>query len=1605
MLTLIPDWAEKQIDEIPIASCDFSKLYNEEKGLFSIGFNIEENKLTDSYYDLLASEARQASLIAISKKDVPSKHWRNLSRTMTTMDRYNGLISWSGTAFEYLMPNIIVKQENGSLLSESIKFMIMSQKEYAKKLEIPWGFSESAYYLKDLNGNFQYKAIGIPWLGLKRGLEEDIVVSSYASIMAINEDAKEVILNIKRLENEGMYGKFGFYESIDYTPIRMKKGMKNMIVSTYMAHHQALILLSINNFFKDNILQKRLSLNPEIAAIQILLQETMTEKRIITKENKTKPTKIQYQDYENYAQRVYTKTKQELPICNVIANNNYSVVMNLKGEGYSKYKNYIVNKFKSTSSESQGIFFYMKNIKNKRVWTSNDMKYLSKADKYEAVFTEDSDKIKRVDGPIESTCKVTLSSNSPVEIRSLQLTNHGVEEETIEITTAIEPVIDTLEGYNSHPAFKNLFLIYEYLEEENIFIIKRKNRENTNKGLYLAVFLYTENDTIGDLEYEIDKEKFQGRGNFNLPNMVQNSIPFSKKIQFVTDPILALRKTICLKPDEIANFNLLISVSEDRETAIENIKEYQNEEKIKKAFELSIAKSDTEARYLGLNAKQIETYQKILGYILFSNPMQSKEIFKNEYYPKEDLWKYGISGDLPILLVKIRDSNEIEILEEILKAYEFFRLKNIDIDLVILNQEPNSYEKYTKENIQNSILNANLGYMQNIKGGIFVLDIDQFSSLEFYSNFIIDASKGPLIRQIQDLEEEYLENVKQIGEKVPTKFEIYEEQDSLVKENKQNDLLYYNEYGGFSSDGKEYMISINKENRLPTVWSHIMSNNNFGTLVTDSMGGFTWSKNSRLNKISSWSNNQVIDEPSEVIYMQDQESLKTWSIGLNPMPDDKNYNVYYGFGYAKYNHTSIDIQQNLTTFVPNQDSLKISILDLKNISTAKKKLNIIYYTKPVLGEDELKTNKNIDIKFQDNSNMILMQNKSNTDFKQITYLSCSEKIKSYTGSAKEFFGEGNLSNPDGLKNVSFSNSNSLGKDTVIAFQIDLELEAFERKEIIFILGTENNILDCQDKVYKYTKIGKVEEELEQVKNNWKKILERVQVTTPIESFNILMNGWLIYQTLSCRMNAKSAFYQSGGAFGFRDQLQDTIALKYFLTDLMKNQIIKHSKRQFIEGDVEHWWHEETNRGIRTKFSDDLLWLVYVVEEYINFTGDYDILNIETPYIEGEILEENIDEKYDEHHESKIKENIFMHCIRAIEKSLQFGENGLPKIGSGDWNDALNKVGNKGKGESVWLGFFLYDILQKWIPICEDRIQKLSENDETNENENTNTSEIENIEAKIEKYKKVLEQLKKTLNTNAWDGRWYRRAFMDNGDILGSMQNEECKIDGISQSWSIISKAGENDKKYISMESLENHLIDRENGIIKLLDPPFEKSNLEPGYIKAYLPGTRENGGQYTHAAIWTIIAETILGFGDKATELFRMINPIEHSKTKETSKKYKVEPYVVSADIYGQGNLAGRGGWSWYTGSSSWMYEAGLHYILGFTINEGYLSINPCIPKDWKDYKIHYKYENSIYNIHVKNPNGKNTGVEEMYLNGQKIEEKKVKLVDNYKVNEIEIIM
>ena len=704
----------------------------------------------------------------------------------------------------------------------------------------------------------------------------------------------------------------------------------------------------------------------------------------------------------------------------------------------------------------------------------------------------------------------------------------------------------------------------------------------------MGVTLSTNSETIGDLEYEISESKLVGRGNLGIPQMIENSIPLSKKIGLVTEPIVAMKRTVKIKPQEIVNVDFILSVGEDEKQVKQNLEKYKIYENVNNEFELSKARVEAESRYLRIKGKEIAIYQKILSYIIFDNPVKSerlKRINPGEY-KQSNLWKYGISGDLPIVLVKIKDVNDGYIVKEVLKAYEFFRTKNVETEIVILDEEKHSYENYVREEIENEILNRHMSYLKNIRGGIFSLatgevDKKDICLLELIACVTVDSQKGGLENNIKDLEEEYLDKYKMVNEAENSVILPDEEDKDIdVLENSEK-LKYYNEYGGFSEDGKEYLIRVNKENRLPTVWCNILANEKFGTVVTENMGGYSWFKNSRLDRVTAWDNNPSIDVPSEIIYMK-EENGKAWSLGLNPMPDSRNYNVVYGFGYVKYIHKSCGIEQELEVFVPKEDACKVSILNLKNTTPNRRKLKLYYYIKPVIGEDEIKTNGYLNVTLDSNSNIVYAKNlykREEQDY--FIYVSSSEKIESFTGDKNSFLGRGGLSNPQGLKKVRLNNDNGLGKKSCIAFSIEVEIESFSSKEISFILGADENLIDCKNTSYKYSKLNNCKQELLLNKNNWKDILGRLQVYTPLESTNILLNGWIAYQTIVSRLLGRSGYYQSGGAYGFRDQLQDTLGLKYLDPDIMKNQIIKHSKHQFIEGDVEHWWHEETGRGIRT----------------------------------------------------------------------------------------------------------------------------------------------------------------------------------------------------------------------------------------------------------------------------------------------------------------------------------------------------------------------------------------------------------------------------------------
>ena len=1394
--------------ETLIDQTDFSFLYSEKTKLFSVGFNLEENKLIDSYYDFLASEARQASVVAITKRDVPLKHWNNLSRTLTVFKGYKGLVSWTGTAFEYLMPNINLKQYDGSLLNESSRFAILSQIEYCNKFGIPWGISESAYNTKDLNLNYQYKAFGIPWLGLKRGLEEDLVISPYSTCLALPLKVNAAIKNLKRIENMGGRGKYGFFESIDFTPNRLKIGKKYEVVKTYMAHHQGLILNSLNNVVNSNVLEKRFNEDSRIEAVNILLQERMPTKMIITKDKKKTIEKLKNENIAGYVEREIENSDALHKKVNIIANENYKIFIDNFGNGYSEYKNKLVTEYKSTELLKQGIFFYLKSDK-RIIELEKDTKVIFAPDKVQYIKTE---------GNLKIETQITINPNFPVEIRKLKISNIGSTEEVLELFCEMCPILSKALQHYAHPEFNRLFLNYEKLDD--IFIVS-KTEGNLKEHLYLAVSFFSDDIQIIENEFEIDKEKFYGRENLGLPLAVIQNRKLDSSIIKSINSMLALKNTFKLKPNTEVEFSLLLSCNEDKNECIENLKNIKNKEEINKVFELSKIRAEEEIKYLRLSSDQLMNSMKFLDFIYDKNLKSCCTNFdKNFEY--NSIWKYGISGDYPIVLFDFKNIDEVYIFEEFVNLYILYRTKNIFLDIVILLSEKNIYEQYLENMIDEMIQEKQINYLKNQKTGIYVLNKNKISKedfefLNYFSTLRIDGKVGTLKNYIKELEEK-CENIKETK-----KIEIGKFTEELLPCNIES-KDFYNGIGGFIENGKEYIFAINKNFKLPAVWSNVIANRFFGCITTENMVDLVWSKNSRLNRLLSWNNNSIQNYSSEIFYVFENSKKRVWTLNSGIIPNDNFYNVTYGFGYSKYRNVTDGIIQETNIYVTSEEKIKVTEIRLKNVYDENRKLKIIMLANLVLGEDEINTQKALNAKFE--NNIVYVKNSlSLNPFKNnITFFSCSEQIKNISFKKADLLEEDSFAKPYKILS-SDKKINGLIDCTIL--EVDIELKAYEEKKIIFLLGENDNFENISNLVKQYTKEEFIRSDYEKTKKNWNNLLNTIWISTPSKEIDYLFNGWLGYQTISSRIFAKSSFYQSGGAIGFRDQLQDCLGIKWLNSEFLKNQILKCCNHQFLEGDVLHWWHDETKRGIRTKFSDDLLWLPYSVIEYVGFTNDYDILDEPVEYLTGNLLSEEEQERYDIFYSGKEKESVYKHCLRAIEKSLNFGENGLPKIGSGDWNDGFNNLGSKGHGESVWLGFFLYDILNRF-----EKIIRLK-----------NALDI------LEKYTVIKTNLKIVLNTVAWDGKWYKRAIDDYGNVIGSIDSEECKIDGISQSWAIISDCGDNDKKYICLDSSEKYLVDRENKIIKLFTPPFENSKINPGYIKAYPSGVRENGGQYTHRSI------------------------------------------------------------------------------------------------------------------------------------------------------------
>ena len=1594
LVVLAADHAKKRIGEIEslagqsgeFAQMEYGFLYNNSSHLQSIGYNVEDRLRDTSYYDLLASESRLSSFVAIAQNQLPQESWFALGRLLTTIHGEPILLSWSGSMFEYLMPLLVMPSYENSLLDQTCRAAVVRQIEYGKQRGVPWGISESGYNMVDVQLNYQYRAFGVPGLGIKRGLAEDLVVAPYATALALMVMPEEACANLERLADEGFMGIYGFYEAIDYTPLRVPRGQSKVVVQSFMAHHEGMSLLSLAYILLNRPMQKRFESDPLFQATLLLLQERIPRATSFFSHTSGVSDIRTASSNREMPLRIFNTPDTPFPEVKLLSNGGrYRVIITNSGGGYSLWKDLAVTRWREDPTcDNWGSFCYLRDAENGNFWSSTFQPTLKQPEKYEVIFSEGRAEFRRRDHDIDTHTEVVVSPEDDIELRRVRLTNRTKAKRIVDITSYAEVVLASNGSDIAHPAFSNLFVQTEIINHRQAILCTRRPRSEEENPPWMFHLMAVHGAEIRSTSFETDRMRFIGRGNtLEAPAAMTNLWPLSGSQGSVLDPVVAIQHQIILLPEGTVAIDMVTGISASRKEALTLVEKHQDKQIADRVFELAWTHSQVVLRQINANETDAQLYGRLASSIIYANSVLRAEpaiLIKNQR-GQSGLWGYSISGDLPIVLLQIEDPANISMVRQLVQAHSYWRLKGLAVDLVIWNEDRAGYRQLLQDQIFGLIAAGTEAHAIDRPGGIFVRATDQVSNEErilfqTVARIVISDKRGTLEDQVN--RRGYQAIPGSIFKPTRTYKPMPEPEEVLPRK----DLTFYNGIGGFTSDGREYVITTSKGKITPAPWVNVLANQRFGTVISGNGMAYTWAENAHEYRLTPWNNDPVTDSGGEAMYIRDEETGHFWS----PTPLTKRESTLYlsrhGFGYSVFEHDEGGIISELWIYVATDASVKFSVLKVRNKTGRPCKLSAISYVEWVLGDVRNKTAMHVNTSVDLSNSVIYATNPYNQEFAhRVAFLQTDDASISVTCDRAEFIGRnGTLKNPDAMLRARLSGKNGAALDPCAAIQVPFDLAPGQEREIIFRLGTGGHMEDANNLIRRFRGSGPAYSALEAVWHLWSQSLGAVQVETPDPALNILANGWLTYQNLACRVWARTGFYQSGGAYGFRDQLQDAMALIHTRPDILREHLLLFASRQFSEGDVQHWWHPPIGKGVRTRCSDDYLWLPLATCRYVTATGDKGILNELVYFLEGRPVNPEDDSYYDLPARSEDKLSLYEHCKRAILYGLRFGDHGLPLMGTCDWNDGMNLVGFKGKGESVWLGFFLFDVLNQFIIIAQSR-----DDDEFAER---CSNEAKAIQQQIEK--------------NAWDGEWYRRAYFDNGEPLGSAENDECQIDSIAQSWAVLSGAGSPDRSHMAMESIYNRLVRQQDSLVQLLDPPFDKSDLNPGYIKGYVPGVRENGGQYTHAAIWVAMAFSKLGDNIRAWEIFSMINPINHARSPEEVARYKVEPYVVAADVYALSPHIGRGGWTWYTGSAGWMYRLITESLLGLRLETDKLYIEPCIPPEWDSYKMYYRYRGTVYQIVVTQMHDANPR-SNIILDGLLCQGNYILLVDDHKQHKAEV--
>ncbi len=1538
---------------------DFKFLLNSKRKLFRIGYNADTDRFDRSHYDMLASESRLGSYVAIGKGDVPASHWFRLGR----QSAYNAgsicLISWGGTMFEYLMPSLLQKHYEKSLLTETALAAIRKQQEYVRRRGIPWGISESAYASFNNLGDYLYQSFGVPGLGLKRGLARDLVIAPYATLLSLDLAPQKATDNLRRLEAIGALGPWGFYDAVDFTAGRAPSLSSPTVVRNYMAHHHGMSILAIINCIFEGKMQQRFSANSVAKSCELLLQEKYPTSVPRTEDlsqawDEMPPTTVD----DSLVVRRMERFDTIRPRTMLLSNGRMSLLMTHSGNNYSRWQNTMLSRWRaSENGEGQGFLLYLKDSESEDVWSPTYEPLYESADESSTTFAIDKAEYRKRRHGIETLLDITISPDSDAEIRRLRITNHSSQIRRIEIVSYFELSISTQAADVAHPAFQKLFVSTDQFADRSALIAHKRSPSGRGEDVWVGQVVSHDSKSPIRFSYETSREKFIGRLR-SLSNPQSLHQQWTDVVHAPIDPVFAFRCQIELAPDQTIHFAYTTVASKDKQQLSRQLTLYADFRAVLQTFELSWAHFQAELKGRRLDAKQSHLYQRMASYLLFpSNAIRRIDQNKTTASLNQSAWwRHSISGDLPVLLVAVDSIDQKPLMQELFAAHSYLQAMGLEFDLVIIDENAGSYFKPVLEMLQE--LQARVTLDPNKLGKSYVipantLTIDERSFFESSAAIYMDGKNGSLLQQLSAASEQEKNQqaaLKAANSRVPVLVQNKQPRtvrtsltDSIrewIPESASSSSVLDNGWGSVLQNESGYEIDLTNPNPVPAPWSLVLSNKSFGSIITEHGGGFTWYGNSRQFKLTAWSNDAVTDAPSEMLWLRDEETYEVF----RPLRDADL--VIYKAGVASFSSAYTELAVEADVWIDASLPLKFIRLSIVNNSSKARKLSATYFANPVLGDYRERTQSMLVSNVYTPLQSVLVRNASHEDYPNTSLMLTTNVADSSFSGSQLSFRQFATRLPVAMSHEQLDGQSGFGIEACAAIRGFVTAPPQSTTSICFAIAAVNE--QCSPELIRQvvTSTKAVSESKIETIRYWQELSQPITIRTPNEAMNRLVNDWLLYQTIACRIFARSAFYQSGGAYGFRDQLQDAMAAVYSAPELTRELILKAASRQFVQGDVQHWWHEPSGKGTRTRFSDDRLFLPFVVLHYCQVTGDTSILDQQVPFLQSDLLRQDEHERYETPEVSDQTASLLEHCIRAIDISLACGPHDLPLMGCGDWNDGMNRIGIGGHGESVWLGWFL-------VKILEDCVSQLSNN---------------LSHEKLNLYQDKALRLRDALERNAWDGDWYLRAYYDDGTKVGSRENQTCTIDLLSQAWAVFVQKNRSRSKH-AFEEAVHHLVDHESRLIKLFAPPFDQDDKDPGYINCYLPGVRENGGQYTHAAIWLVQAAAEVGEHDLAMQLLDYLNPFLKSSTPASATRYRLEPYVMAADIYTNPDHEGRGGWSWYTGAAGWMYRLIVESILGLALRGETLCFSPRVPKDWSDYSIEMKVRSKKFKVEfVKEP-------------------------------------